>query len=269
VIVAREVGNCQICEGDQKLHGGLMVHHGYRRPGDGYIVGDCPGVGAPPYEVSCDLVRIYLGSYRGKLADAQARLVRLASGQVGYLTETTFRGERVEFVAGVTAQYYWDRAVEHATSSMDARIRRLDFEIGRCTARIAAWKLAPVRTVEEEQKKADGEKAVRKAAREEARAARDAKKAATAAKQEALAAKRLATRLAFEEKFRTLAAGPQSFPLSDRQASARSLLAEVDKKKYWLSRSDLECADAFVALGLATIDGQTGHTPPRPYLRWI
>ena len=52
--VTRYVGNCQICERDQKLTVDMkMVHHGYLRPGDGEIHGDCPCVGAEPYEVSC------------------------------------------------------------------------------------------------------------------------------------------------------------------------------------------------------------------------
>ena len=54
--VTRYLGNCQVCEGDQKLHHGRMVHHGYKRPGDGFIV--CPGVHQVPYEVSCDLFNL-------------------------------------------------------------------------------------------------------------------------------------------------------------------------------------------------------------------
>lgn len=47
-LTTRYIGNCQICEGEQKLHDGRMVHHGYKRPGDGQIDGDCPGVHADP-----------------------------------------------------------------------------------------------------------------------------------------------------------------------------------------------------------------------------
>ena len=64
----RYIGNCQICEGDQKLHVGRMVHHGYQRPGDGAIRGDCPGVGQVPYEVSCDLVKSYKGNVAKRAA---------------------------------------------------------------------------------------------------------------------------------------------------------------------------------------------------------
>jgi hypothetical protein len=40
---------CQICEGQFCTKGGRMVHHGYQRPGDGAIHGDCYGVGHIPF----------------------------------------------------------------------------------------------------------------------------------------------------------------------------------------------------------------------------
>jgi hypothetical protein len=41
---------CQVCERVQALtKDGVLVHHGYERPGHGWIVGDCFGVGHKPY----------------------------------------------------------------------------------------------------------------------------------------------------------------------------------------------------------------------------
>jgi hypothetical protein len=42
------------------VRGGLLVHHGYKRPGYGHIVGDCFGVDRPPHETSDDCARAYL-----------------------------------------------------------------------------------------------------------------------------------------------------------------------------------------------------------------
>lgn len=48
-------GTCGWCGKRQKLSGSsVMVLHGYKRPGDGWIQGECPGVGSLPYELSCD-----------------------------------------------------------------------------------------------------------------------------------------------------------------------------------------------------------------------
>jgi len=267
----RFLGSCQVCEGDQKLHNGRLVHHGYRRPGHGSIVGDCPGVGEVPYEVSCELVKAYRSNVGTQLTHLEKRLAVVKGGEVVHLTETKRRGawaapELVQYAVGVTELYRWERAVEHATWEIESSIRQCKSEIERCTRRIAAWKLKPIRTVEEEQAKARADKDARKAEREVARAAKAAKEAATRAKQDALAAKRRAIREDFESKFRELAASSEA--LDARQFAARELLHELDKSKYrsWLSRYDLECEEAFVSLGLATQDGLNGRG--RPYLRW-
>src|SRR5271157_5749029 len=102
--VTRYIGNCQICEGDQKLHDGLMVHHGYRRPGTGYIVGDCPGVGEVPYEVSCELRKAYL-------AALQSGRVKTVWGSQGLRRVP----QLVEYAVGVTEPQRFARAIEHAT----------------------------------------------------------------------------------------------------------------------------------------------------------
>lgn len=67
---------CQVCERHQALEaGGVLTHHGYRRPGDGSILGDCAGVGHAPYPAT-DALESYLASLqrhlealRGQLAD--------------------------------------------------------------------------------------------------------------------------------------------------------------------------------------------------------
>ena len=40
---------CQICERHQALKGGKLYHHGFNRPGWGFLVGGCPGSQAAPF----------------------------------------------------------------------------------------------------------------------------------------------------------------------------------------------------------------------------
>jgi len=56
----RYLGWCPVCERDIKVRDNALVHHGYQRPGHGYIVGDCFGVGYEPYEVSSRCCKEYL-----------------------------------------------------------------------------------------------------------------------------------------------------------------------------------------------------------------
>jgi hypothetical protein len=79
---AEKCGTCPVCFGDYVVTNRLdsrqfsryaMVHHGYERPGIGYIVGDCHGVNFEPIEVSCDGTI----SWRAKLQQHLARTTEL------------------------------------------------------------------------------------------------------------------------------------------------------------------------------------------------
>lgn len=56
---------------------GNLVHHGYRRPGVGYIIGDCPGVGFEPWERGLGRVRLVL---TGQLDRSQRLVTALREG---------------------------------------------------------------------------------------------------------------------------------------------------------------------------------------------
>ena len=78
-------GECQICQNRQILSSkGMLVLHGYRRPGHGSIVGDCFGVGSPPWEVSCDALAAYVEELR-RISAAEAQSAR----DVSKLTKLT------------------------------------------------------------------------------------------------------------------------------------------------------------------------------------
>lgn len=48
----RHRGHCQYCGHEQVVKGGVLVLHGYTRPGDGYIFNECPGINLPPLEIN-------------------------------------------------------------------------------------------------------------------------------------------------------------------------------------------------------------------------
>jgi len=270
----RYVGNCQICEGDQKLHAGGMVHHGYRRPGDGFIHGDCPGVGHVPYEVSCDLVKEHVLDLGRFILDRQDWLRRLRGGAVAELHVEEYRGggrrELVKVVAGTAeADEYdlshgctlWERALRGAVHKAESDIQLAAADVVRCERRVAAWAPQPVRTVEEVVRKEEAARADREAAKDAARAAKAAKKAATAAKQAALAARRQAVVDGLVGALRALADQPAS---PERDAAAREVWADVvHSKKYpwlWIHELLKQGAEApTLALGLTRRDPETGR----------
>jgi hypothetical protein len=61
-------GTCGICMRNVKMGAAhALVHHGYQRPGDGSILGDCFGVGYEPYELSKRAVEAYAASLQNAL----------------------------------------------------------------------------------------------------------------------------------------------------------------------------------------------------------
>jgi hypothetical protein len=59
------IGTCIVCQReiavriDAETGAAALVHHGYRRPGDGAIHGDCFAVGKAPHEISADTAVLY------------------------------------------------------------------------------------------------------------------------------------------------------------------------------------------------------------------
>jgi hypothetical protein len=85
--VAKNLGTCPCCFRSQKtLVGRYMVHHGYQRPGYGYIVGDCFGVKYPRFEDSCEGTVAYRTAIQAQLDRNEEHLTFLKSGNVKSLT---------------------------------------------------------------------------------------------------------------------------------------------------------------------------------------
>lgn len=252
--VERLLGTCPICEGTYKLHDERMVHHGFKRPGDGAIHGDCFAVGHPPYEVSCEITKVYRVAVQESLDRLNATLARYKTGEVTYFTE--YRGRRgwtfaecmVEYALGVTEPYTWSRMYESKTHELEYQIRMTTSEIARLTRLIDTWQPRDIRTVMED--KAQNEKAARDARAAEVKAKRDErakKEAEKKARREALAAKRLAVKKSFVDGFEALAKEPKTV---ERTAKVDKLTAKFRKVPtlWW---HDLKCDEALLTLGVA------------------
>jgi hypothetical protein len=256
--VTRHVGNCQLCEGDFKLtDDNLMVHHGYKRPGDGEIHGDCPAVGLRPYEVSCEAIKAYVIRLRSGLQAVKARLAQITAGEVTEFEKRDRQGFTVSYSRFVTEWFHFDTELRSMESHLKYEISNLERDIKHREERIATWVKKPIRTVEEcaaaERSVKDAARAVRAAVKAE----RDAKKAATKAKMDALEARRKAVRDSYIERLTALAALPMGY---SRNEAADKLFEEMTSKKgrkasdlHYLGQ--LHVPHLFVAVGLGTYRG--------------
>jgi hypothetical protein len=160
----RYLGTCPCCEGTVKIRKGVMVHHGYKRPGCGYIVGDCWGVGRTPHEVSPETAQGYLEV----LVGIKARLERslevtpeTLQERIGaWGPETTLTPESPK----------WEQALRGHRAQLASQIRAISQDVARVQGLIATWEPRPIMTVEES-------KTLAKAQQEAAKAAKEGEKA--------------------------------------------------------------------------------------------
>lgn len=194
----RYVGWCPVCERDIKVRDDRLVHHGYQRPGVGYIVGDCFGVGYEPYELSttcCEeflkLVRNRVKMYADNLRvlesqrgpeflyfehyDIEKRqYIRDRSGQAVTLKLTHDEADSLaaQLASWDAYRYSWEKVLARTIDQTRSMLSDWEREERRIEQLIAEWRPKPLRTFEEEIQRQEQSRSERETARN---VARDAK----------------------------------------------------------------------------------------------
>lgn len=124
-----------------------MVHHGYNRPGYGFIVGDCFGVGYEPFEVSKLGTEEYLAqAIRPSLDRAKSYLAELLGGNVtSFPSSKIERGVEVAIV--VTKETHprdFERLLDRAIHATEGRISALTGMVKDLEEKIAKWAPKPL-----------------------------------------------------------------------------------------------------------------------------
>jgi len=153
----RARGECQICEAKFSMTGGRLGHHGYKRPGCGYIVGDCMGVGHEPYPATDALVK-YRAALEERLLGCQEAIAHYRSPdlkgvtafrKLGYgfsardqivVTYTILRGAKAVYSPHVLAHASFEDALRVQIANLENEASWYRADIKRVDARIAAAK---------------------------------------------------------------------------------------------------------------------------------
>lgn len=162
---------CQICERAIKANTGLVAHHGYKRPGQGWQTGSCPGARALPWQVSCDLLRAHVEVVEAATAKLEVtvesdpeslylqverqsyrepnRLPRCESVTAETLAAIMLAHPDFARVHAVTADYGYGKRTPTWSDLVDAWRKRLRSEISQRRSylafqgkRLAGWKKA-------------------------------------------------------------------------------------------------------------------------------
>lgn len=264
----RFVGFCPICEGDFRLRGNKLVHHGFTRPGVGYIIGDCLAVHELPYELSDGVCKQYKAGCQNAVATAENYLAHLKAGEIKTLQvpDHSKGYSRFPDMMEITILHLaFHKAWEAEIYQTESRIRSLTSEIARMQRFIDGWTLKSVRTFEEEMQKKRAETDARKAVREAARQVKRDKAAAIKAKHVRFEAEKEALMAKYREAFLALAAepfNPNTVGLEAHRVYV-TMRKEQGKKGYlnFYPRALEIDEQIWVDLGLATWDNRPGQTP--------
>lgn len=163
------MGTCACCFSNQKTQtktansSGTMFHHGYERPGNGYIEGACPGHDFLPYEKSCEGTKYMLERAQSALANTIAHIEDLkvctsvtkyvVTGHEGSLHKRIDKGVSITLVKGEApvvvecASYYgykktftFEQVRDEYLHVQESRKSSIESDIKFYEKKIAEWK---------------------------------------------------------------------------------------------------------------------------------
>jgi len=170
--VLRHVGFCPVCTKDIKVRGDVLVHHGYKRPGYGFIVGGCFGVHKQPHELSPKLAQDWLAVIDGMRTRVRREVDTLPSAT------TLPRWPGSEHMVSKEAVHVveWRDAYTSMERHLNRQLEELNDEAERLRDLIERWTPKPLRDVTELERDAQAARTERAGAVAEKRRARaDAK----------------------------------------------------------------------------------------------
>ena len=72
--IARRSKTCQCCGGSVFAETGVIAHHGYTRPGDGWQTASCPGARHLPFEADRSVLALVIESYGTRIATVEREI---------------------------------------------------------------------------------------------------------------------------------------------------------------------------------------------------
>lgn len=173
---ATHYGTCSVCFGQFKVEpkSGKMVDHGYKRPGHGEQVGQCPGVGFEPYEVSSKGTQAYLAVLQSRVVDEKKYLVKLQAGEVK--TFYVYKGP-VEVVKEGEPRY--PLVLRQRIRDCEWSIKDLTNQVHLYSEKVSTWAPGSLVPVEQVESQVQAGKAAEKAAKLAEKAAKLAAKVAS------------------------------------------------------------------------------------------
>lgn len=145
---------CQICARDIKALTGVIAHHGYKRPGNGWQTASCFGARYKPYEEACDALPLAINSAKNFLANQKRYLKEFTETPPETLSKQTSwakQGEVYQRPEGFNTEenekqgshraWTYESEHSHRLYMIKQSIKSAERDIDFMEKRLATWKV--------------------------------------------------------------------------------------------------------------------------------
>lgn len=144
---------CQICEREIKASTGVIAHHGYTRPGEGWQTSSCWGARHLPYEKSCDQIPLCMEFIKAFIVERSLFIESMMKYPPQSISRFRFHKEETlqrpadfdaeENLKKMSYGYGEGYQMEHRSRVSDSRrqIKNSEHDLDRLAKRLADWKL--------------------------------------------------------------------------------------------------------------------------------
>lgn len=147
---------CQICGRPIKSTTGVIAHHGYKRPGNGWQTASCMGARHLPYEQSCDLIPVAIKQVSEFITKTESAVEAFKVSPPDYLLHFPYKGAwqtstpvQVERPADFKVDGYrthrsgaYDTLFHDRQYELEQKIKFAKTDLAYLTERLTNWKPA-------------------------------------------------------------------------------------------------------------------------------
>jgi hypothetical protein len=135
------LGECPACGNDQVVRKTGMVLHGYERPGHGYTIGRCFGVGYKPLEVSDEGLRAFIKFLQDVKTNREEQVKNVATVTEMYIPPR-WRGDKPRTLKkGVDKGF--DDALKSRIALLESEIKAITQDLALCARKLETWQPRP------------------------------------------------------------------------------------------------------------------------------
>jgi len=142
--------HCQICEREIKSKLGLIAHHGYQRPEEGWQTDSCMGARNLPYEVSRNVIPRVIKFLQVRIKNIEDKIREIKEKNLPIPSPFNSVFKSYKDIESINPQYELRRG--EYIERLGSQIRRIKIEIERLQKRYDSWKIqTEIKQLEESQ----------------------------------------------------------------------------------------------------------------------